>query len=397
MFWKRKVTSKICPSIPMPSASRGFLPQGTVLRRSAVAILLLASCVSASPVRVATLGGDSRLLLDSSNLYHYPALVRQLAHVDVELFDDWVGIAVPIGSHHGMALMLNRPDEVQQEISAYLQSTGSRLLRSLRPTPWLDAIYGLQLRPGLSLGLGLRYDYDVRDRGIDEASVSRWDSRFGIALGSGHRRLDGTLQLGRVTLVDGSAGTPHEESARNGYGFDLRGRWSLSDDVMLLPSVLWRRSTYGLATDWQQDEELRGALSLNVRPAPNLLGIVSIVVAGHWQRADVSGDGRAASESRRWLLPGIVAGGEIQLGSLQFRLGARHESVVNEVDEPTGVDLSFATGLATDVGIGLEFGDFVIDGMLQKDFLRDGPHFLGGSSRGGGLLTTLSILYRFYH
>ena len=42
--------------------------------------------------------------------------------------------------------------------------------------------------------------------------------------------------------------------------------------------------------------------------------------------------------------------------------------------------------------IGFEFGDLAIDGMLEKNFLRDGPHFIGGSSRGGGLLTTLSIL-----
>ncbi|MDA0338037.1 MAG: hypothetical protein O2782_22940 [bacterium] len=379
----------------MPSASRGFLPRGIVLLRSAGAILVVASCVSASPVRVATLGGDSHLLLDSSNLYHYPALVRQLAHVNVELYDDWVGVAIPIGRRHGVALMLNRPDEVQ-ELSAYLRTTGSRLLRSLNPEPWLDAIYGLQLRPGLSLGLGLRYDYDVRDQGLDEASVSRWDGRFGVALGSGRRRLDGALQLQRVTLGDGSAGIPHGESADNGYGVDLRGRWLLSEDVILLPSFLWRRSTFGLARESRREEELRGAISLNARPAPNVLMIVGVVVAGHWQRSDVDGDGLTASESRRWLLPGIVAGGEVQLGSLQFRLGARHESVVDELDEPTGVDLSFATGLATDVGIGVEIGDFVIDGMLQKDFLRDGPHFLGGSPRGGGLLTTLSILYRFY-
>ena len=60
------------------------------------------------------------------------------------------------------------------------------------------------------------------------------------------------------------------------------------------------------------------------------------------------------------------------------------------------VDLYFDAGLVTDVGLGIEFGDFVLDGMLEKDFLRDGPHFLGGSSRGGGLLVNISLLYRLY-
>jgi len=77
--------------------------------RLAITILALVSCVSASSVRVATLGNDSRLLLDSSNLLYYPALVRQLAHANVELFDDWAGIAVPVGERHGAALFLNRP------------------------------------------------------------------------------------------------------------------------------------------------------------------------------------------------------------------------------------------------------------------------------------------------
>ena len=79
-----------------------------------------------------------------------------------------------------------------------------------------------------------------------------------------------------------------------------------------------------------------------------------------------------------------------------FRLGARHESVLEEVEGPNGVDQSFDAGLVTDLGLGFEFGDLAVDGMLEKNFLRDGPHFIGGSSRGGGLLTTLSLLYRFY-
>ena len=381
----------------MPFADLRVLPRRAELRRSATAILLLTACVSASPVRVATLGGDSRLLLDSTNLLHYPALVRQLAHANVELFDDWAGVAVPLGTRHGAGLWLNRPDESLGALSTYLDSTGSLLLRALNPRPWFDATYGLQLRSGLALGVGLRYDYDVRDRGADEASVARWASSFGIAVGSGHRRLDGTLQLQHVALLDRNAGVSHQASDGNGFGIDLRGRWALSDDAVLLPSVLWQRTNFGLAPESREHEQLRAAISLNVRPAPTLLGIVGIVVAGQWQRSDVSGDGLEASQYRQLLLPAIIAGGEIQLGALQFRLGARHESVVEEVTGPAGVDLIFDAGLVTALGIGLEFGDFVVDGMLEKDFLRDGPHFIGGSSRGGGLLTTLSLTYRLYH
>ncbi|HJP29582.1 MAG: hypothetical protein QF689_14645 [Candidatus Latescibacteria bacterium] len=390
--WKRKPTSRICPSTPMLFASLGAFR----LRWTVMAVLLAVTGLSASPVRVATLGGDRRLLLDSTNLFDYPALLRQLAHVDIELFDHWAGIAVPITAQHGVALFLNRPDDGLDELSTYLTGTGSPLLRSLEPRPWLDAMYALQLRRGLSVGVGLRYAYDVRDLGDDEASVSRWDSRIGIAVGAGHRRLEGTLRLERVALSDRAAGVSLDESDGNGFGIDLRGRWWLGADAILLPSVLWRRSAFGLAPQQHEEEELRGSIALNVRPAPTVLGVLGISVAGHWQRSDVPGDGLGATEHRRWLLPAIVTGGEVQVGSLQLRLGARHESVVEEVEGPAGVDLSFDAGLVTDIGLGFEFGDLAVDGMLEKNFLRDGPHFIGGSSRGGGLLTTLSFVYRLY-
>ena len=369
--------------------------RSATLHRAAV-VVLFATSVCASPVRVATLGGDSRLLLDSTNLFNYPALVRQLAHADVELFDDWAGVALRVGKRHGVGLFLNRPDEELDELSAYLAGTGSQLLRSLEPRPWLDAIYGLQLRPGLSLGAGLRYAYDVRDQGIDEASVARLDGRLSVALGTGDRRLDASLRLQRVALHDRSAGVSREESDGDGFGIDLRGRLAMGDDAVLLPSVLWRRSAFGLAPQVREEEELRGSLSVNVRPVSTVLGVLGIIVGGHWQRLDVPGDGLQATERRRWLLPAVIAGGEIQVGSLVFRLGARHESVLEEVEGPNGVDQSFDAGLVTDLGLGFEFGDLAVDGMLEKNFLRDGPHFIGGSSRGGGLLTTLSLLYRFY-
>jgi hypothetical protein len=37
----------------------------------------------------------------------------------------------------------------------------------------------------------------------------------------------------------------------------------------------------------------------------------------------------------------------------------------------------------------------LLDGLLERDFLRDGPHFIGGSRHGGGILSHLSLTYRF--
>ena len=389
--------SRIYPSIPMQFADNH--PSRGVCSGALAMVCLIAAMlcpVQASPVRIATLGGDSRLVLDSTNLFDYPALVRQMAHADIELFDDWAGIALPIGTRHGIALFLNRPDDGLDELANYVSTTGSPLLRSLHPRPWLDAIYGIRMNSGLSLAAALRYSYDVRNQGLDEAGVSRWDTKLGLAAGNPFRGLDAALSLERVSLRDNSMGSSRNESDGNGFGIDLRGRWGFAEDAILLPSVVWRKSDFGLALEEFEIEEVRGAVAINVRPSPAVLGVLGLVVSGQWQRSRDPANGIAATELKHWVLPAVIAAGEIQIGSLLFRLGARHESIVDEQEGPDGVDLSFDAGLVTNVGLGFEFDDLAIDGRLEKNFLRDGPHFIGGSSRGGGLLTTLSCVYRFY-
>ena len=124
----------------------------------------------------------------------------------------------------GAALFTNRPGEGCDKRSAYVDRTGSGLLRSLEPRPWLDAIYGLQLGAGLTLGAGLRYAYDVRDRGIDAASVARWDVRLGVAIDTGERRRDSTLRLEHVSLLQRSVGVSRHQTDCDGSVIHLLGR-----------------------------------------------------------------------------------------------------------------------------------------------------------------------------
>lgn len=349
----------------------------------------------ASPVRVATLGGESRLLLDSTNLLHYPALGRQLAHVDVELFDDWAGLTVPLGARHALGLYLDRPERGSDELGGYLATTGSRLLRSLVPRPWLDVGYSLDGQ-GWALGAATRYAYDVRERGADRASASHWQWRLGVALGSRQRGLDATLMAARVGLSDRVGGARLEETDGNGYGLDIRGRWPLATDAVLLPSLTWEQSAYGLSPEEREVELAQAAIGVNVRPVASALVMAGVIVSVREERCDLPGDGVAASEARAYLLPALIVGGEVQVGSLLLRLGLRHESVLEESDGGAGASSSFGTGLTSDIGLGLEFGPLLVDGRVEKDFLRDGPHFIGGSARGGGVLSTASLIYRLY-
>lgn len=349
----------------------------------------------ASPVRVATLGGESRLLLDSTNLLVYPALAPRLAQADVELFDDWAGVVVPFGRRQAAGLFINRPDRAGGRLAAYLAGTGSRLLRSLEPRPWLDAVYGIGLGRGSSVGAGLRFVYDLRERAGDRASASRWEGKVGLSLGGANRSLDGALALARVALEDRVAKASRKQTDGTGYALDLRGRWASGSGVLLLPSLTWDRARYGLSPERREVTFAQAALGLNARPVPSVLGLLGIAVSRDVERL-IPGPGAGAAQRRLSLLPAVIAGGEIQAASLLLRLGLRHETEMTEVRDGAVRDRAFDTHLVSDVGLGFEFGPLAVDGLLEKDFLRDGPHFIGGSRRGGGLLSTMSILYRFY-
>lgn len=382
----------------MPSAD-GARRRGPVGGRALLGLAVaaaVASAVAASPVRVASLGGEGRLLLDSTNLFDYPALAGQLAHADIEPFDDWAGAAVPFGRGHAAGLFLNRPDAATRRLSAYVGATGSRLMRSLAPRPWIDALYALRLGPGLALGTALRFDHDLRQRGGDRASASRWEGRLSATVGGGPRQLDATVSLDRVGLVDRSAGARWSQTDGTGLGVDLRARWRLSPSVLLLPSATWRLSSYGLAPETGRESFAQGALAVNARPSATVLGVAGVVVAARAQRADIPGDGSPATVRRSYLLPALVVGAEAQAGALLVRLGLRHESAVREAEGDGIIDREFDGGLTTQIGLGFERGPVVVDGLLVKDFLRDGPDLIGGSPHGGGLLSTLSLLYRFY-
>lgn len=362
------------------------------------ALLVVGSFVvsGASPVRVATLGGDSRLVLDATNLHQHPALTRQLAHVHVELFDEWASVAVPLGSRHAVGLFLNRPDPRRTELAAYLQSAGSNVLASLEPSPWLDMSYAIQWTPSLALGLSLRTLYDVRDLGATEAEAGLWEGRVGLSAGRGRRGLDVTIGYESVNLRDATTGTQRQESDSGGPSVEARKRLPIGETGMLLSSLTWRRVAFGLHPETYRIEERRASVAVNIRPQPQVMGLAGLVVAQRIERTNTIGDGFSAHERESWLLPAIVAGGEAQVGGIVLRLGLRQEHAIHKEAGPVIADLRYSSAFAADVGLGFEAGRFSLDGHLETDFLRDGPHILGGSRRGGGLLSTLSLQYRLY-
>jgi hypothetical protein len=366
--------------------------------------LVLLGALSVSPswgsgVRLASLGGETRLLLDTTNLFTYPSLASRFPHVAVELFDDWAGVAYPLSPGHTVGVFFNRPTEPLDRLSDYLRQTGSAQFRRLEPRPWVDVVYAVDLSPGLTLGVGGRLDYDVADTD-SEASSSAATLRFGVSLGEvlgegDGKGVDATIGLRRERLKDTSAaGATIRETDGNGFDFELRGRVPLGDGTTLLPFVSYSSSAVALAPARRDLQSVMVGLGANIEPAPGALAVAGIFAS--YTSLEEESVGVPRSEETALRAPVVVVASETQVGAMLFRLGIRHESTLTKrelADNMTARE--FDSSLRVDLGLGLEFGPVLLDGLLEKDFLRDGPHVIGGSRHGGGIFSRVSLVYRF--
>ena len=354
--------------------------------------------VSASPLRVATLGGDSRLLVDPTNIFVYPSLAGEMPHAVVELFDNWAGIAFPVTDSHAAGLFLNRPTDSLERLNLYLDQTGSRLFRSLEAEPVADLIYAVSLAGPLRMGVAGRFSRDHEERQGMTASASAADLTLGFGVGARDGlRLDSALGVRRRRFEDGAvAGARLEETDGDGYSLDLRVRLPASEGALLLmPFVSVEKNAYALAPTTRDDDVVSAGLGLNARPAPGILAVAGILFAQ--RKVSTREPGLPRHRETATTSPAIILATEAQVGSMVFRLGVRHDSrFLKQVGGEVPESRSFDASVALDLGLGLEFGSVLLDGYLERDFLRDGPHIIGGSRHGGGIFSKVGVTYRFY-
>jgi hypothetical protein len=82
---------------------------------------------------------------------------------------------------------------------------------------------------------------------------------------------------------------------------------------------------------------------------------------------------------------------------LTARVGARQNyvfySVKDEGEDEIEEDSSYDSEFVMNLGLGFNFGRFTIDTVLEKDFLHNGPDFIGGN--GNGLASKISLTYSY--
>lgn len=353
---------------------------------------------NASVDRLTALGGLSQALLDDSNGFVFPASLGEWPRFEVELFDDWAGVAFPLSTRHTLGLFLNRPSPDVADLTSYIQQSGSDLFRALSPSPWLDLAYNYAPSNAVALGLATSLAYDRSSLDARVASATNADLRLGLRLGSGP-----TLDIGLGILLrrlqdQTLAGVEHHQTDGMGLSLDIRYRWPLTNRLTLLPYLGLGRDAYALAPEERTRTSLRLGTGLQLVPARGVLVVAALDT--RFERTERAQAAQALAEEQILQLPTWILGGEVQVGSMLFRLGVRHQTQLADRERLRAnqwvQSSSFTTNFTTHLGLGLEFADLLLDGLLERDFLRDGPHFLGGSRHGGGILSHLSLTYRFH-
>ena len=381
---------------PTPATSSG-LARGTSL--SAFAFLLAAAILStahASQIRVETLGGESRFLLDDTNVFVFPALAADHLHANFEIFDDWAGLVLPVGDDHSAGLFFNRPTRQLSDLNSYVAAEGTPLFRQLEAKPWVDLLYGISFSARADVGLAGRVAYDVIESDGRKASARQSDLRLGLRLGARDgRQLDAAIGVQLQDLRDTSAaGAPLRETDGTGVSGDLRLRLPLGERFRMIHFMGVESRSWALAPSRLEHLSVDLGTGVNFMPTSRVLLVGGLVVSR--QKSEQTAPGSPVFEETTLTLPAVHIGAEVQQGSMVFRLGVRQANeLIDRVAATPGtptrtVDSHFDLQL----GLAFEFGPVLLDGHLERDFLRDGPDFLGGSRHGGGILSKVSVTYR---
>jgi len=352
----------------------------------------------ASPERVRALGGSSEMLIDNSNTFIYPASALEWPHFAVSLFDNWGGALYPLGKQQVLGLFFNRPIPQLEHINSYIQSTGSDTFKQLDAQPWVDLAYARALRPAFIWGTSASLAYDRSDIGQISTSALALDWRLGLRIGS---PTNGTLDLsfGLLTrrLRDATPSERNEQTAGDGFQIAARYRWPLRPGLTLLPFASYERDAFALSPQTRTKDSAQLGAGMELRPTSSTLVIAGIET--RMIRDETQSPQQKALENREFLAPAWVAAGQAQVGSLLLRLALRQENWLARTQQLNAGQIEeqrqFHSTLKTTLGLGIELGPVLLDGLLEHDFLRDGPHFIGGSRHGGGIFSQLGITYHF--
>ena len=365
-------------------------------------VVLSLTDLCATETRVGSMGGVGFYLRDNSNIFVFPGTFLDYQNQVVGEFrvknDDQfysIGAHIPVSSSTAVGAYLNSPLNL---------IVPGGVIDNVELNRASDIFYGTKM-DNFNLGINLRIGMDKYTSDADSLTESARYIAVGAGISNKKMDLGLLLEFPGASLEEGSL-----ERNYSGFGIGFNGRFWLEKKgkFQLLPLVYGYYGTSsreikpgGGGTTQETDYgnlQLAGGLGINYELNDDNLIVLGLEAIGY---SNYSTDVKDAGESSisTMTLPGIYLGIESKVVDWCIaRLGAAQVfQSTTFTSKPDGGDetetTSYETQFKMTFGLGIMFGNFLLDAAINEGLLFDGPNFISGTQE--PIASRLSITYSF--
>jgi hypothetical protein len=373
-----------------------------------ILIMVNVSVVIATETRVGSMGGVGFYMRDNSNIFVFPGTFYQYSNQvvgELRVKNDnsyySVGLHIPVnkfvlGAYLNSPLDLTIPANVVEEVSL------DRITNLFFGTKLSGFDFGLNVRIGMD-----QFSED-RDTGTDTVEYKESARYIAIAGGLSSDKMD----LGLMIEFPAAGSEIEDYSADwDGLGIGFNGRLWLEkkNKFQLVPLLIVYYGSAareikpggGLDTTYKTDYgrlNIAGGMGLNYQLNDDNLLVIGLEVLGYSKESEEAPN-EYESSITTMTLPGIFIGLESRISKwLIGRLGAAqvfqsYTSMYQPQGEQKTETTSYTTEFKMTFGLGITFGNFILDAAFNEGLLFDGPYFISGTSE--PIANRLSITYNF--
>lgn len=372
------------------------------------ALFFLSVFSFASETRINTLGSVGIFLKDDANVMLFPGTLFQYTNLVVAEMRTKTNPAkedYSIGIHMDYGNMVSGL-YINQPIRSVILRTGLDEFEGLGISR-LNNSYVLMMgvkADGLDVGFGVITAGSNSESGSGDFKRDESSSYIGILGGVSNKKMDLgiMLEIPSITLKVGAG-----KAEYSGFSLNANGRYFLMKrngaSIFPVGRVTFGSSSFevkaGRTTDYSL---LRVALGVGMEKRINEDNSL-VVGLEAFSMLSVAEDTKGGVESTAtiYTLPGFYVGIESRIASwLIGRVGAAHvnQKLVEE-DKPDGgtktETISNSSAFKLSLGLGIEFGSFLIDFAMNEKLLFDGPYIFGRADNGTQFAGQVSITYDF--
>lgn len=367
--------------------------------------LFSSTTLLASETRLAAMGGNPLFVRDNSTILTFPGqLLTYKDLVIAEMRQKNVNSNYTVGLHMDFgnivgAMYINRP------IPSTVFTTNMGLGQNLN-TPLNNAfmfIAGTKLS-GFNAAFGFMGAMSSFSTGKDATKREEPQSYINVFAGISNKQMDIGLQIELPSITQEIG---DQKSELSGFGLQTNGRYQITKyrgmHIFGVANFGLTSSNLKIKDGAEQDiSGLNFAVGVGVEKPINEDNLLIVGIEAYNHNA-LTVDTKNISEATNTIstFPGIYLGVESRIASwLIGRVGARHvnQMLTTEV-KPDGGETSETTtdgsGFKISLGLGMEFGNFLLDFGMNEALLFDGPYIFSKVNNNTQFATTISVTYNF--